>query len=337
MEAAIHEVRPSARNPAIDALRAISMLYIVGFWHLFDYGNVRGFHHVRLTYTLVVLALGMFVFVSGYLAGGASPGSAIAFYKRRFWRIYPPFLFASILFLAVGFGDQSAILRGMAGLGMLIKPPPPTLWFICMLLVFYSLTPLLLAANRSAVLYVLVTGLIVTALLVYRNLSGLMDERLLLYFPAFAAGIFVGRRGYPQSAPALPLLISLAAVSLVILHNEQGLEFNLWSVPWTVFGSIAVFAIVCRALQNAKPSAVIYFISYASFFMYLLHRVVIKEMMLVWFPESTGYQLAYLVVLVLPVVLAVGWLFQRGYDWFLSNYIRENGRKPVADAVLASK
>ena len=50
-------------------MRAVSMLYIVGFWHLLDYTKVAGWHYNPVTYRLTVGALSLFVLISGFLTG----------------------------------------------------------------------------------------------------------------------------------------------------------------------------------------------------------------------------------------------------------------------------
>ena len=79
------------RKVPIDAMRAASMLYIDGFWHLLDYTKVAGWHYNPLTYRLTVGALSLFVLISGFLTGrndgDLARGEIWKFYERRFWRI----------------------------------------------------------------------------------------------------------------------------------------------------------------------------------------------------------------------------------------------------------
>src|SRR5580704_1333411 len=66
------------RKVPIDVMRAVSMLYIVGFWHLLDYTKVVGWHYNPITYRLTVGALALFVLISGFLTGRKDGGLAEA-------------------------------------------------------------------------------------------------------------------------------------------------------------------------------------------------------------------------------------------------------------------
>jgi hypothetical protein len=59
----------SRRYTAIDLLRAGSIIYIVGYWHLLGYvESVHGYKN-DLTYRLTVVVLGLFTLIAGVLAG----------------------------------------------------------------------------------------------------------------------------------------------------------------------------------------------------------------------------------------------------------------------------
>ncbi len=64
------------RKVPIDVMRAVSMLYIVGFWHLLDYTKVVTWHYNLVTYRLTVAALSLFVLISGFLTGRQDGGLA---------------------------------------------------------------------------------------------------------------------------------------------------------------------------------------------------------------------------------------------------------------------
>src|SRR6266481_3366482 len=101
------------RKVPIDVMRALSMLYIVGFWHLLDYTKVVTWHYNPVTYRLTVGALSLFVLISGFLTGrkdgDLARGEIWRFYETRFRRIYLPFLIASGLFLAAGVSDALSL------------------------------------------------------------------------------------------------------------------------------------------------------------------------------------------------------------------------------------
>ena len=311
------------RKVPIDFMRAVSMLYIVGFWHLLDYTKVVGWHYNPVTYRLTVGALSLFVLISGFLTGrrdgGLARGEIWKFYERRFWRIYIPFVVASGLFLAAGISDTLALVKGVTLVAMLLAPPPLTLWFVNMIVLFYLIAPLLIGWRGNEVAYIALCTVIVGAMILYQAETGRIDMRLILYFPCFAAGIFLAGGSLPSSTLSLIGLSLLAALSLVpTLPRPSGsLETDPWALPWALFGSIAVFVVVMRAFWNLKPHAVLAQFSEASFFLYLLHRPLYLWMQIVWYPSNEKEHIFYLLFVCLPIIGIVAWLCQRAYTRFL--------------------
>ncbi|RTL50753.1 MAG: acyltransferase [Bradyrhizobiaceae bacterium] len=308
----------SVRNSSIDAMRAFSVLYIVGFWHLINYAPQKEWaYYNEVTYRLTILCLGLFTFVSGYLVGRGYPDGRIdasAYYRSRFWRIYPPFLFASVLYLIFAISKSGYVIKGIFLLGMFWAPPPTTLWFICMLAILYALVPVLIRVRENLAAFAALCLGILAALFVYNAVTHLLDERMMIYFPAFILGIYLGGGQLPRSLPALMGLVVLAAVSLLPTVGQpmEGLEHNLMSLPWATFGALAVFAVVSRLQVNLGPA--VRFLGSASFFMYLLHRVIYKNVIMIFLPATGRGQLIYLYLVGLPAVIVIGWAFQYGYD-----------------------
>jgi peptidoglycan/LPS O-acetylase OafA/YrhL len=311
------------RRVQIDVMRAVSMLYIVGFWHLLDYTKVARWHYNPVTYRLTVGALSLFVLISGFLTGrkdgGLARGEIGKFYKTRFWRVYLPFVIASGLFLAAGIGDTLTLVKGVALVAMLLAPPPFTLWFVSMIALFYLIAPLLIRLRGNEVAYIGLCTAIIGAMILYQAKTGRMDMRLILYFPCFAAGIFLAAGPLPSSTLSLVGLPLLAALSLVptLVRPSHGLEGDPWAAPWALFGSIAVFVVVMRAGRNLKPPAILMQISEASFFMYLLHRPLYLWIQSVWSPSIEKEQVPYLLFVCLPIIVVVAWLCQRAYTGFV--------------------
>jgi len=244
------------RKVPIDVMRAVSMLYIVGFWHLLDYTKVVRLHYNPVTYRLTVGALSLFVLISGFLTGrkdgGLARGEIWSFYKTRFWRIYLPFVIASGLFLAARINDTPTLVKGVTLVAMLLAPPPFTLWFVSMIVLFYLIAPLLIGLRGNEVAYIALCTVIVGAMALYQAETGRIDMRLILYFPCFAAGIFLAAGSLPSSPLSLIGLQLLAALALVptLARPSWRLEGDPWAAPWALFGSIAVFVVVMHAGRN---------------------------------------------------------------------------------------
>src|SRR5260221_1914641 len=265
------------RKAAIDVMRAVSMLYIVGFWHLLDYTKVATWHYNPVTYRLTVGALALFVLISGFLTGRTdgplARGEIWRFYGTRFWSIYLRCVIASGLFLATGVSDALSLFKGVTLVGMLLAPPPFTLWFVNMIVLFYLIAPLLIGLRGNKVAYIALCTVIVGGMILYQAATGRLDMRLILYFPCYAAGIFLAAGSLPSSTLSLIGLLVLAALSLVptLTSPSWRLEGDPWAAPWALFGSVAIFVVVMRAGRNLKPPAILTQFSDASFFMYLPH------------------------------------------------------------------
>lgn len=316
----------TTRRVPIDVMRAVSMLYIVGFWHLLDYTKVAGWHYNSVTYHLTIGALSLFVLISGFLtgrkSGGLAQGEIWKFYKTRFWRIYLPFVIASGLFLAAGVSAALPLVKGVTLVAMLLAPPPYTLWFVNMIVLFYLIAPLLISLRGNEVAYIALCTAIGGAMILYQAMTARIDVRLILYFPCFAAGVFLAGGSLPSSMLSLIGLTILAVLSLVptLAGPSWRLEGDLSAVPWALFGSLAVFVVVMRAGRNLKPTAILREVSDASFFMYLLHRPLYLWMQTVWFPSTEKEQVPYLLFVCLPVIGIVAWLSQRAYTGFLQRH-----------------
>jgi surface polysaccharide O-acyltransferase-like enzyme len=311
------------RKVSIDVMRTVSMFYIIGFWHLLDYTKIVRWHYNPVTYRLTVGALSLFVLISGFLTGRKdgvlAQGEIWRFYRTRFWRIHLPFVIASGLFLVAGMSDTLTLVKGVTLVAMLLAPPPFTLWFVNMIVLFYLIAPLLMGLRGNEVAYIALCTVIVGAMVLYQAETGRLDMRLILYFPCFAAGIFLAAASLPWSSLSLIGLLLLAALSLVptLARPFWRLEGDLWAAPWALFGSLAVFVVVMRAGRNLKPPAILTQLSEASFFMYLLHRPLYRWMQIIWFPSAAKEQVFYLLFVCLPVIGTVAWLCQRAYTGFL--------------------
>ncbi|MFL6696444.1 MAG: acyltransferase family protein [Vitreoscilla sp.] len=133
------------KSLSVEVLRAGCVLYIVGFWHLMDYTHGLGGYNNAVTVRLTVIVLGLFTFLSGFLLARApmrlGRSELKRFYAKRLLRIYPLYLLALLAFWALGIADRGIALKAALGISMLYGPPPATLWFVTMILVFYLIAP----------------------------------------------------------------------------------------------------------------------------------------------------------------------------------------------------
>ncbi|MGB5733069.1 MAG: acyltransferase family protein, partial [Thiohalocapsa sp.] len=126
------------RDIGVDFLRAASILYIVGYWHLIPYTEALPGYANLYTASLKFITLATFVFCSGFLLARQPVtldlSTLRSFYSRRLLRIYPLYFLALLLFLVAAIAPAKQLLDGALLISMFQPPPLPTLWFITMII-----------------------------------------------------------------------------------------------------------------------------------------------------------------------------------------------------------
>lgn len=129
------------------------MLYIVCIWHLDDYTPALQFDNT-VTQLLTTCALGLFVFLSGFLLSNryrvATLSDVRRFYVRRLLRILPMYLVTLAGFYLGGLTTLSVAAKGIVCLNVVSGSPPPTLWFVEVICWLYLITPFLLYRYSSS-------------------------------------------------------------------------------------------------------------------------------------------------------------------------------------------
>lgn len=297
------------------------MLYIVGYLHLvgytsFDIDNAP-------TRILVFLVLGTFVFVSGYLLGnwqgGLNRKDLARFYARRLLRIYPLYLFSLLLFGLFYLADWGTVARAALLISMLQPPAPATLWFISMLLLFYLTAPFLICATPRGRL--VRTGAILMGLLCFHWLVNPIDTRILMYFPPFVLGIHCRTRPGTSGSPTVKRWASLGLLGglpLYFLDNTMLAPYALAQIPMILGGALWLFHLSSHASTiSLGASGLIRQLAYASFCMYLTHRIIFLFLKLSYWPDGGPGQLLWFVCLGLPLIALISWLLQWICDYLL--------------------
>jgi peptidoglycan/LPS O-acetylase OafA/YrhL len=308
----------------VDCLRVACIGYLVCYWHLFNYTSFFPGYHNRFTVIIAVLALGTFVFISGYLAGGKEIEPTLhcflGYYRGRIIRIYPLYMGALLLYLAFGLIDLSTLRKAAIGVSMFYGPPPRTLWFVTMILVFYVVAPFLLVLLKSRKLYILMAASIFACMLLAIQLSPAGDRRIALYFPVFVLGIlFANQRSIFDGLWWLVLFGFLGAV-VVTANSMFDPELSMAGVGIATLGPVLVY-LCCNKYRDIIPaSAAVKFISVNSFAIYLLHRPIFEAMKRLYFPESGPMQVLYLFSVCLPVIVLISCAIQRAYDKLVAGF-----------------
>ena len=144
------------RNIGIDLLRSLCILYIVGFWHLLGYTEPIPKYDNFITLRITYILLGTFTFISGYYIGlkntVINKQSLIQFYKKRFLRVYPLYFIAIGLFTILHLSDFDTSIKAALIISMFAQPATQTLWYITMLMLFYSISPLIIIGYQKKTL-----------------------------------------------------------------------------------------------------------------------------------------------------------------------------------------
>jgi peptidoglycan/LPS O-acetylase OafA/YrhL len=308
------------RNLAIDLMRGLCMLYIVGFWHLMNYTKAYPGYFNPVTTRVTVTVLGLFTLISGYLIGRKNipfHASGLAgYFRNRFLRIYPPFLLALLAFFALHWIKAGTLIKSALLIAIFSGPTPPTLWYITMIVCFYAIAPLLMVARqRSALSFVLACAALESLTMAAVYMSGQTDVRLCMYFPCFVAGMYLAQ--YPLRRPKIGLMCAVLLLALGVVWagpDPTTVEAQLWSTPLALAGSASVFLWMTGPwIRVTRLPAWLHQLAYASFFMYLIHRPVFATMSKLWAPQAGGLALLYLWAGVL-LITALAWHLQRLYD-----------------------
>ena len=312
------------RNIGIDILRALSTLYIVGFWHLFTYTTAFPQHNNAITYKLTLVILGTFVLISGHFIGEKdlqmTKNDIAKFFQRRLLRIYPLYILALGLFTTMKISNLTISLKAALLISMFVKPAPLTLWFITMLLLFYFISPLFIHASKTLQTQRFIGYYIIAVLLLitYSVFTKMLDTRLLLYSPAFILGIRIAKNdinisiGKYKIYYLAALIISFLLSFVTTPYEELNAIIN---APMVLLFSHLFFNVAKRLIiRSEQVRKTISFLSYSSYAMYLFHRPIYDIAKRIYFPETPAAQAVYLLVFCLPLITLCSFMIQKFYD-----------------------
>lgn len=305
-----------ARIFSIDFLKGISVLYVAGYWHLFNYTKAFPQYQNVVTGRLLMVALGLFVLISGYLVGTKvntnSKNGLIVFYTKRLLRIYPPFILFSIIFYVLNVGSGKKLFKTATLISMVFPPAANTLWFVAMIIIFYMMAPLLINMSKNMAKYLLFCVFLFSSAFIFNHFFNILNERLILFFPIFAVGILLASR--QELKDNLPLsVVTLFLIASIMLTFMENVSMFLW-LPLMVFAPLFCFLILLRKERMIVRFKIIGHIGYASLFVYLSHRPIYEVLKKLYFPQSEILQIFYLAVICLPLIIAISMVLQKWYN-----------------------
>jgi peptidoglycan/LPS O-acetylase OafA/YrhL len=322
----------SERDTSFDVLRAAAILYVVGFCHMCNYIEKADWikHSSSAIELATACALGSFCFISGCVLSRRyvlkSWRDLGVFYLRRVLRIYPLYLIALTGFLSLGliprqlFHKSLFLTNALTAYG---QDHLPTLWFVSMIVLFYTMAPLYLAFFKHWRAVAITLG-IWAILVAINHVYGRIDGRFLIHFPVFAIGIIAGKsRQFPRMLEkfigvVVSLVVFVGAVWISRHHRIEGIA-DLLITDVAILSSIPVLLFLSWGLSFVVRGRFLHVLSYSSFALYLFHRIIfefgIRVHLWLW-PESSVPSLAYMLALVVPASIAISygiqWLYDKG-------------------------
>jgi len=123
----------------------------------------------------------------------------LVFLKKRFYRIFPLYWLAFVVFFAMFYlylakplGVANAILH-VFGLQLFYGEPIPTIWFIGLITIYYILFALVEYFSRKQDIVFSLCTVCFVLLFVVKSVDPPMDNRIVLYWPIFVFGIWYSR------------------------------------------------------------------------------------------------------------------------------------------------
>ena len=347
------------RIPIIDALRGLSCLGIllyhvrvdlwVGWWELKAHPEkyssfTKAVSWLSIPTPFLGYAILLFFLISGFCihypqTTGSVP-SWQEYFRRRFFRIYPPYLVAlaltfSITLLCRFFWDDDTwdLGRALRVLTLTQNYPPepgqmlsnPSLWTIPLEVEFYLLYPLVFMLFTRRLSLILALGsLSICALSIYLSQEGIgwSTFTVMFFWPVWLLGALCAKLYREDSLAKIPIwiLLSFAATSASFafwgkIHLwEFWLQYFLWSIFY-----LCLFVLCLRQsdfLENLNGFRTAFlslsWLGTISFSAYLIHFPVFKLIGYLHksaFGEKPANFLIPIIYLIL--VLGISWLFYR--------------------------
>jgi len=329
----------SQRDLTFDIARALCALEIIAFWHLtnylpepYEYGPQLLHFGEKLTWG----CLACFTFMSGYFLSKYSISTwkdVWFFYKKRLTRFYGMY-FIAVLSLFLGgailgtgfFKTTEQFVRTLLGVGCLSAPYPPTVWYFCMIMFFYLITPFVMCYKNEKK-RIVVAVLLFAFLFVVKEMDFLdIDERLLVYYPFYVTGLLISKsfiNKVKQSRSCLLLALPFLLFSYFIP------KISIWEGIILDVMFILTIIPLSNILASTKLAGLLKQISYASMVAYLFHRhFYLSAVFLYNYPDYRPLNEATMspivaIAIVIPLIFVSSFYFQKSYDLFINKYFKQ--------------
>ena len=311
---------------SFDLLKAVALIYIIFGMHMDDYaGDILA---TTIGRTIAIASLGIFFFVSGFtLTRSCRKIENLAdvriYLKKRFVRIYPLYLFALILSVALEQITGREFLAGVFLLNSILNIHILTYWFLIMIFIFYLFLPVILY-KYSAAKTLLLSFIFLTICVVLNNYAGLMDLRLTYYYPIFIWGVLCAQHKTMFHFLQKKSWMLLSVIFLIALTYI----FSTTKIPWfkhvyivgSLVFSISPLIVLGELFSELANSNFFVKLSYASFCMYLFHRIIFYFLLQIYTPGSNLLTVFYLSIIGFPLIFILSERLQGGYDYLVNRF-----------------
>lgn len=278
------ERRAADYNLAFARFVAIALMVLV---HVSGQGFLefgRRWHIVNFYDSVAHAAVPLFFMISGALLLPRANRDVLAFYRKRYGKILPPFLFWSIVYLVIDRGIQGLAPRSL--LQILEGPTWGHLWFVYTIASLYLIMPLLSvfyvnASTRTKLVMLLLAGVSQIYAHFFREALGLRLGFDLELFPRYTffllAGAFIheNRARVSRNLAGAIFLAGWAATLILVRQtslragrpNENYYGYTSLNILVTAVGLFAL----CESLRFEKPNRLVSELADKSFGIYLAH------------------------------------------------------------------
>lgn len=331
----------SKRDTTIDTARALSALWVVGFWHLICYAPGYKSIYSPVGQCITDVFMACFMYISVVMLNSykfKTFNNVAAFFIKRFKRFYILYFIAALtLYIAnlyIGspmFTGSEQLVLTLLGLTSLLPPHAGFLWFMSMIMLFYLLTPLLMIHKKRS--YTIIIGLLILLLFViWMHFIHTLDKALFIFFPIYVTGLLTDRQWLKSKCGNLTL------TALSIIFCVMAIFINLNYIPTTliniklfisylscIFGSFSIIFLSYVLQRNNLLTSIFLWIAYGSLCSYLFHRHFYSIIDTIFTYLNIVPTLPLLIFIYLPTMLFGTYLIQLIYDKLMNNFTYPSG------------
>lgn len=329
------EIKTKKRDSIFDIVRALCAIEIIAFWHLSNYLPEAHSYSPQTLHIGEIITWGClacFTFMSGFFLSKyktTSLADVVGFYKKRLTRFYIIYLLSAgslfiggLLFHQPFFTDTKQFILTILGLGCFNYPYPPTLWYFCMIMFFYMITPLLSLQISNKWRYAIGGGILLTLLII--KFCGILniDERLIVYFPFYLLGLFIDKSAVEKVKNIRLLPITFIPWLLAIIFIK---EMSIYEGIVLDVLLIMSFISLASLLDQSKALVKFFsFISTGSMVAYLFHRhfylvaVIACNLHNMSNLRDASIPVPVAVCVVIPLIFIISYFVQKIYDFVIN-------------------